>query len=75
MRLKMKNEIKVEFKGHNSKQWNTIVLDFNQEFSKFFDKFKEGYRGYDVRAKIKTRDLEGILKRGRSTRQTHWDIR
>ena len=65
----MKNEIKLVFGGHTSNQWNTIVLDLNQEF----DKFKVGYHG--VKMELKTRNLDGILKRGRSTRQTHWDIR
>ena len=67
----MKNEIKLVSKGHTSNQWNTIVLDFNQEF----DKLKERWRGQGVKMELKTRDLDGILKRGRSTRQTNWDIR
>ena len=67
----MKNEIKLVSKGHTSNQWNTIVLDFNQEF----DKLKERWRGQGGKMDLKTRDLDGILKRGRSTRQTHWDIR
>ena len=67
----MKNEIKLVSKGHTSNQWNTIVLDFNQEF----DKLKERWRGQGVKMELKTRDLDGILKRGRSTRQTHWDSR
>ena len=67
----MKNEIKLVSKGHTSNQWNTIVLDINQEF----DKLKERWRGQGVKMELKTRDLDGILKRGRSTRQTHWDIR
>jgi len=71
MRLKMKNEIKLVFKGHIPTQWSTIVLDFNQEF----DKLKARWRGQGVKMELKTRDLDGILKRGRSTRQTHWDIR
>ena len=71
MRLKMKNEIKLVFKGHNSNQWNALVLDLNQDF----DKFKARWRSRPIKMELKTRNLEGILKRGRSTRQTHWDIR
>ena len=67
----MKNEIKLVFGGHTSNQWNTIVSDFNQDF----DKFKDRWRGQGVKMELKTRNLDGILKRGRSTRQTHWDIR
>ena len=52
-------------------KWNTIVSDFNQDF----DKFKARWRGQGVKMELKTKDLDGILKRGRSTRQTHWDIR
>ena len=66
----MKNEIKLVFEGHTFNQWNTIVLDFNEEF----DKLKARWRGQGVKMELKTRDLEGILKRGRSTRQTHLDI-
>ena len=71
MRLKMKNEIKLVFKGHNSNEWNALVLDLNQDF----DKFKARWRSRPIKMELKTRNLEGILKRGRSTRQTHWDIR
>ena len=71
MRLKMKNEIKLVFGGHTSNQWNTIVSDFNQDF----DKFKARWRGQGVKMELKTRNRDGILKRMRSTRQTHWDIR
>ena len=71
MRLKMKNEIKLVFGGHSSNQWNVIVLDFNQDF----DKFKARWRGQGVKMELKTRNRDGILKRMRSTRQTHWDIR
>ena len=67
----MKNEIKLVFKGHIPAQWSAIVLDFNQEF----DKLKARWHGQGVKMELKTRDLEGILKRGRSTRQTHLDIR
>ena len=71
MRLKMKNEIKLVFGGHTSNQWNTIVSDFNEEF----DKLKARWHGQGVKMELKTRDLEGILKRMRSTKQTHLDIR
>ena len=71
MRLKMKNEIKLVFGGHSSNQWNVIVSDFNQEF----DKLKARWRGQGVKMELKTRNRDGILKRMRSTRQTHWDIR
>ena len=71
MRLKMKNEIKLVFKGHNSNEWNALVLDLNQDF----DKFKARWRSRPIKMELKTRNLEGILKRGRSTKQTHWDIR
>ena len=67
----MKNEIKLVFKGHNSNEWNALVLDLNQDF----DKFKARWRSRPIKMELKTRNLEGILKRGRSTRQTHWDIR
>ena len=67
----MKNEIKLEFKGHTSNQWNTIVLDFNEEF----DKLKARWRGQGVNMELKTRNRDSILKRMRSTKQTHWDIR
>ena len=67
----MKNEIKLVFGGHTSNQWNTIVSDFNQDF----DKFKARWRGQGVKMELKTRNRDGILKRMRSTRQTHWDIR
>ena len=67
----MKNEIKLVFGGHSSNQWNVIVSDFNQEF----DKLKARWRSRPIKMELKTRNLEGILKRGRSTRQTHWDIR
>ena len=67
----MKNEIKLVFKGHTSNEWNTIVLDFNQEF----DKLKTRWRGQGVKMELKTRNLDSILKRMRSTRQTHLDIR
>ena len=71
MRLKMKNEIKLEFKGHSSNQWNVIVSDFNQEF----DKLKARWHGQGVKMELKTRNRDSILKRMRSTRQTRWDIR
>ena len=71
MRLKMKNEIKLVFGGHSSNQWNVIVSDFNQEF----DKLKARWRGQGVKMELKTRNRDSILKRMRSTRQTHWDIR
>ena len=68
----MKNEIKLVFKGHTSNQWNALVLDLNQEF----DKVKARWRCRpDIKMELKTRNLESILKRMRSTRQTHWDIR
>jgi len=67
----MKNEIKLEFKGHTSNQWNTIVLDFNEEF----DKLKARWHDQGVKMELKTRNLDSILKRMRSTRQTHLDIR
>ena len=67
----MKNEIKLVFKGHIPAQWSTIVLDFNQEF----DRLKARWRGQGVKMELKTRNLESILKRMRSTRQTHLDIR
>ena len=67
----MKNEIKLVFGGHSSNQWNVIVSDFNQEF----DKLKARWRGQGVNMELKTRNRDSILKRMRSTRQTHWDIR
>ena len=67
----MKNEIKLVFGGYTSNQWNTIVSDFNQDF----DKFKARWRGQGVKMELKTRNRDGILKRMRSTRQTHLDIR
>ena len=67
----MKNEIKLVFKGHTSNEWNALVLDFNQEF----DKLKDRWHGQGVKMELKTRNRDGILKRMRSTRQTHWDIR
>ena len=67
----MKNEIKLVFKGHTSNEWNALVLDLNQDF----DKFKARWRSRPIKMELKTRNLEGILKRGRSTRQTQWDIR
>jgi len=67
----MKNEIKLVFKGHTSNEWNALVLDFNQEF----DKLKARWRGQGVKMELKTRNRDGILKRMRSTRQTHLDIR
>ena len=67
----MKNEIKLVFGGHTSNQWNTIVSDFNQDF----DKFKDRWRGQGVKMELKTRNRDSILKRMRSTRQTHLDIR
>ena len=70
-RGQMKNEIKLVFGGHTSNQWNTIVSDFNQDF----DKFKARWRGQGVKMELKTRNRDSILKRMRSTRQTHWDIR
>ena len=69
MRLKMKNEIKLVFKGHTSNEWNALVLDLNQDF----DKFKARWRSRPIKMELKTRNLEGILKRGRSTRKTHVD--
>ena len=71
MRLKMKNEIKLVFKGHIPAQWSTIVSDFNEEF----DKLKARWRGQGVKMELKTRNRDSILKRMRSTRQTHLDIR
>ena len=68
----MKNEIKLVFKGHIPTQWSTIVLDFNQEF----DKLKARWHCRPIiKMELKTRNRDGILKRMRSTRQTHWDIR
>ena len=67
----MKNEIKLVFEGHTFNQWNVIVSDFNQEV----DRLKERWRGQGVKMELKTRNRDGILKRMRSTRQTHWDIR
>ena len=67
----MKNEIKLVFKGHFPAQWSTIVLDLNQDF----DKFKARWHGQGVKMELKTRNRDGILKRMRSTRQTHLDIR
>ena len=67
----MKNEIKLVFGGHSSNQWNVIVSDFNQEF----DKLKARWRGQGVNMELKTRNRDSILKRMRSTRQTHLDIR
>ena len=68
----MKNEIKLVFGGHTSNQWNTIVSDFNQEF----DKLKARWRCRpNIKMELKTRNRDSILKRGRSTKQTHWDIR
>ena len=67
----MKNEIKLVFKGHIPAQWSTIVLDFNQEF----DKLKTRWHGQGVKMELKTRNRDSILKRMRSTRQTHLDIR
>ena len=67
----MKNEIKLVFGGHTSNQWNVIVSDFNQEF----DKLKERWQGQGVNMELKTRNRDSILKRGRSTKQTHWEIR
>ena len=71
MRLKMKNEIKLVFGGHSSNQWNVIVSDFNQDFGKF----KDRWRGQGVKMELKTRNRDGILKRMRSTKQTHLDSR
>ena len=71
MRLKMKNEIKLVFEGHTSNEWNALVLDLNQEF----DKVNARWRSRPIKMELKTRNLESILKRMRSTRQTHWDIR
>ena len=71
MRLKMKNEIKLVFGGHSSNQWNVIVSDFNQEF----DKLKARWHGQGVKMELKTRNRDSILKRMRSTRQTHLGIR
>ena len=68
----MKNEIKLVFGGHTSNQWNTIVSDFNQDF----DKLKARWHCRPIiKMELKTRNLEGILKRGRSTKQTHLDKR
>ena len=67
----MKNEIKLVFGGHSSNQWNAIVSDFNQEF----DRLKARWHGQGVKMELKTRNRDSILKRMRSTRQTHWDIR
>ena len=68
-RTEMKNKIEVEFEGQSSKQWETIVLDFNQ----VIDKLKVGWNREGVKTEMKTKNLEGILKRGRSTRKTHVD--
>ena len=67
----MKNEIKLVFEGHTFNQWNVIVSDFNQEV----DRLKERWRGQGVKMELKTRNLDSILKRMRSTRQTHLDSR
>ena len=67
----MKNEIKLVFKGHIPAQWSTIVLDFNEEF----DRLKARWHGQGVKMELKTRNRDSILKRMRSTRQTHLDIR
>ena len=67
----MKNEIKLVFKGHTSNQWNVIVSDFNQEV----DRLKARWHGQGVKMELKTRNRDSILKRMRSTRQTHLDIR
>ena len=67
----MKYEIKLVFGGHTSNQWNAIVSDFNQEF----DKLKERWQGQGVNMELKTRNRDSILKRMRSTRQTHLDSR
>ena len=67
----MKNEIKLVFGGHSSNQWNVIVSDFNQEF----DRLKDRWHGQGVKMELKTRNRDSILKRMRSTRQTHLDIR
>ena len=67
----MKNEIKLVFKGHIPAQWSTIVLDFNEEF----DKLKARWHGQGVKMELKTRNRDSILKRMRSTKQTHLDIR
>ena len=68
----MENEIKLVSKGHTSNEWNTIVLDFNQEV----DKLKARWRCRpNIKMELKTRNRDGILKRMRSTRQTHLDSR
>jgi len=68
----MKNEIKLVFKGHTSNEWNALVLDFNQEF----DKLKARWHCRPIiKMELKTRNLDSILKRMRSTKQTHLDIR
>ena len=70
-RTEMKNKIEVEFEGQSPKQWETIVLDLNQ----VIDEFKVGWNREGVKTEMKTKNLEGILKRGRSTRKTHVDIK
>ena len=70
-RIEMKNKIEVEFEGQSSKQWETIVLEYNQ----YTDKTKPGWRIEGVKLELKTKNLEGILKRGRSTRKTQLDIK
>ena len=67
----MKYEIKLVLGGHTSNQWNVIVSDFNEEF----DRLKARWRGQGVKMELKTRNRDSILKRMRSTRQTHLDIR
>ena len=68
-RIEMKNELKLVSEGHSLKQWETIVLEYNQ----YTDKTKPGWRIEGVKLELKTKNLEGILKRGRSTRKTHVD--
>ena len=66
----MKFEIRIMFKNVSPRIRDVIVVDQNQEF----DKLKGRYRGQNVEMEFKTRNLESILKRMRSTKQTHLDI-
>jgi len=66
----MKFEIRITFKNVSPRIRDVIVVDQNQDF----DKLKGRYRGQNVEMEFKTRNLESILKRMRSTKQTHLDI-
>jgi len=66
----MKFEIRIIFKNVSPRIRDVIVVDQNQDF----DKLKGRYRGQNVEMEFKTRNLESILKRMRSTKQTHLDI-